>query len=176
MPDVAKLLAGQQKATSQARGAIEKIRDDLARLRQRRRQVERAPVPQAEAERRLEAEVARLSTAFVPDEIAASLVSARGTGRIRLGAEDVQALAVRAAADVLRNEVGAAIAASYAKREGISAADRRSELEGIDGEIFHLEVAEEQLIRASEEHGPAISRRPDAQPRIVLMFDEELSA
>lgn len=78
-------------------------------------------------------------------------------------------------ANGVRELLGPAVEAAYATNEtGIDDAERARQLAKIDDHIFDCELAEEAALRAAQEAGIAIPRRPDADPRAVLARDTDL--
>jgi hypothetical protein len=77
-------------------------------------------------------------------------------------------------AESLRTAVAAEIARADAKQPGITDGDREQQLKAIDEDLLHLELVEESIIRAAEESGMKIPRRPDADPRAVLAPAQDL--
>lgn len=57
---------------------------------------------------------------------------------------------------------------------GIDDAERERQLAKIDADIADCEVAEETMLRAAQEAGISIQRRPNADPRVVLARDIDL--
>jgi hypothetical protein len=82
-----------------------------------------------------------------------------------------------ALADHIREKLAAKIEAAYAGGvTGIEDAERERQLAKIDADIADCEAAEESMIRAAQDAGITIVRRPDASPHAVLARDADLPA
>jgi len=75
--------------------------------------------------------------------------------------------------DAIKAKIGEALE-SMPEDGGLPFAERRAELKRLDEEIRELEIAEEQLVRASEQTDEPAERRADADPEIVLATDAAL--
>lgn len=151
---------------------IEAIRDRLADLRDRRRNVEDAPLPRKEAEAQLRQKIVGLGKGFSP-----------WPGNVARGgrlpslefAEAFKADPLAALCSVAPEGVFQAYAwALPPGGEGLSETDRAAAMATIDAEIADLELVEEASIRAAERAGVAALRRGDADPTIVLLPDTAL--
>ncbi len=172
--------AAAETPVPSARQQVQALRDQVAALKARRREVERLPVLMTEAldaiDSGLDALVAN-ATKHLEDSTS---VLRPGGGRPRLdfspSIENLPSLLALIARDTLADAMRARVIEAYEAEgsEGISATDRRAALAEIDADILATEAAEEMVIRTEEADGSEILRRGDANPAIVLAFDDEL--
>ena len=164
------------KSPPSLRDQVELFRDQIAGLRLQRRRVERDLPDRArimaaisrwekEAEARLDAQV-NVASLLRPADGRPSMA-----GRIDL-AEAAAAVAARELADRHRDAVEHAFAKAGA--DGLTPEARAARLAQIDAQILDAGKSEEIAIRAAEAEGAPILRRADADPRIVLAFDQDL--
>jgi hypothetical protein len=77
-------------------------------------------------------------------------------------------------AHMLADEVKRNVRAIYANSKQRSDAERQQALMAIDRKLLDLELIEEGMIRAADEVGLSVLRRPDANPLAVLAHQSVL--
>lgn len=156
---------------------VEDLRDHILGLRLRRRQVEHEPPARAlvfAAIDRWQADAdAELDTMV---DVRSLMRPADGRPAMSARIDLTKAGAALAAAS-LADRYRDAAEAEFARRrtEGLTPEARAAHLAEIDAEIRAAEKAEEIAIRQAEAMGFPILRRADADPRVVLARDDDLS-
>ena len=166
-------------ATREFHEALSAIRDLNARLRDRRRRIERAPAPMEEAVAADDRHLRHTAETCGVDALLGDLMGGGGRGAARVPAVETKAmtkLLTAAAADLVRDCLVRRLEAAYEGTDArpLSADERAKALARLDGEIFDAELAEERLIREAERAGLSVLRRADADPRALLAHDDEL--
>lgn len=171
--------AAAETPVPSARQQVQALRDQVAALKARRREVERLPVLMTEAldaiDSGLDALVAN-ATKHLDDSTSLRPEGGRPRLDFSPSIENLPSLLALIARDTLADAMRARVIEAYEVEgsEGISATDRRAALAEIDADILATEAAEELTIRTEEADGSEILRRGDANPAIVLAFDDEL--
>ncbi len=145
------------------------LRDQIATLVDQRADIGAAAITRQEAAARFDHQITRVQTDHIHGMGPGGLASNGGTERDFagwlgrpgflaevFGAEIKEALLRRFDAEVGDGE------------PGLPVAERRAKLKKLDGQIYELERAEEELIEALEADGADIARRPDASPHAAL--------
>lgn len=185
LKDLAKVFDRQKRATADALGTVDELRDRLAALREERDQVLAAPVPEAEALRDLDRWLDHVeASAGLPvrgfmhggewPNLAVVLRPGQKTVDASPAIDQLFALMVATNRPAIRALMAAAIADEYEGQAPLDADARASRLREIDGDLDRLEKVEEVLIRQAEALGLPILRRGDARPEVVLAADEAL--
>lgn len=187
MLDLSKILGRHKKAADEMDAALGDLRAQIEAKRAALAEVEAAPVPVDEAEKRLDRWLDRIGlgadldlrglTAEKLAEPALSIVR-RPDGSTDAGpaALEVFGLLVASCRDQVRDHLAELLADAYeAKPAPIAAVDRVKRRADLEAEIDALEIAEERAVRALEEAGLAVLRRSDARPQIVLASDKDLA-
>jgi hypothetical protein len=168
-------------ALSAARTDLDNTRDRIAELRARRERVNSAPVDEAEIERRIEAEMARLRdpAGGVPSNVY-SFLQQRTPQRPEVSFKEMfNRDPARMLAAIVPNQIRAFMrnAATPKDASGMSDEARIAALAQIDAELVELEAREELLVRELEAGtGAPLPRRPDASPEILLAPSQELQS
>ncbi len=166
---------------------VDQERATIARETERERQILRAHIARPEAEARFEkwlmdaaaagprVNVGTLTVAEVPLEFRKVL---RWEKRALITHDPELAFTAALASivpDALRADADAGFTQFYAAHgEGLSDAERRSQLQECRAARLAAELAEERAIRAEEAASGGIDRRDDADPAVVLAFDADL--
>lgn len=141
---------------------VTELRDDIIALKNRRREINAAPVVDAEIKAALDSFIKRRAGEYRVSRITEPLAR---RGRIgSLGAENVEQFAAFFFGDIIRDALLAHVDAG----DGLSHDDRTRQLDDIEEKLFAAERAEEQAIAQAEDEGHPIERRGDADPRAVL--------
>lgn len=169
------ILKATRNAAAEVGGGIDALRAQISDLKGRREQLQSAPVPKAEALRRMDDYLAGLS-ARAEIFLNASAFMERGE-RYRAPAllsSNIGEVAIGFLVPAIRDRLTVQIGEKYASGDGPAAETHRQMLAKLDAEILELEFAEESLVRAAEAAGMEILRRHDADPRAVLAPDSAL--
>jgi hypothetical protein len=175
MGDIGKLLAGQKKATAAISDGLAELRMRRLRLLDERDALASRPVPKDEALRALDRDLDELV------DTAKDLANIRSLTRSEQPAWTIPAngiligLLIGANRAAFRDQLAAMLEPAYASgAKPIASEERAATLRRIDDDLFDLEKAEEAAIRGAEAAGLSVLRRADADPRAVLLADEEL--
>ena len=173
--DLKKLITGSRKAASSVSEGLQELRLRRLRLLDQRDDISSRPVPQSEALAALDRDLDDLISAGLENINVRSLTRAdRPSWPIPQNGV-LLALLVGANRDAFRDQLEALIDQTYSDGQQPIAADERvRELRRIDQDLMDLEIAEESTIRAAEDAGLPALRRADADPRAVLLADEDL--
>lgn len=164
------------------RAQVEGLRDTVAALKTKRRQIETQPVPMSEALDAIEAGLDRLErdAAGRFDNLAALMRPANGRPHLTFDPHPstLPAMLVLVARDVIAERLRGNVVAAYesAGLTGITADDRRAALQELDTTVLAVEAAEELMIRRAEAADLEILRRGDANPAVVLAPAADLEA
>ena len=173
--DLKKLLSGSRKAAASVSEGLEELRLRRLRLLDERDETSARPVPKSEALAALDRDL--------DDLIAAGLENTNISGLTRAERPSwpvpqngvLLALLVGASRDAFRDQLATLVGQTYSDgQQPIAADDRVRELRRLDQDLFDIERAEESTIRAAEAAGLPALRRADADPRAVLLADQEL--
>ena len=148
--------------------AIAKIRAQIADLKANRRALSNAPVSLAEAEASIDAYVADAAERYhgVVDRLAQ-----RGELHTLAVSDEPEAFAAFMHGDQIKARLMAAVKPRLT--DGMDAGERARQIAEIDTKILAAERDEEQTIQQAESEGLEITRRADADPRIVLGLETE---
>lgn len=173
--DLKKLLAGSRKAASSVSEGLHELRLRRLRLLDERDELASRPVPKDEALRALDRDLDELV------DTAKDLANIRSLTRSEQPAWTIPAngilmgLLIGANRAAFRDQLAAMLEPAYASgAKPIASEERAATLRRIDDDLFDLEKAEEAAIRGAEAAGLSVLRRADADPRAVLLADEEL--
>ncbi|WP_327211997.1 hypothetical protein U8Q06_20920 [Rhizobium beringeri] len=155
---------------------IEGIRASISDLAAKRFEVEMLPPPKEVALERLDHWIAGLSRGYEVEGAARKFLNPTASAIPNIIGHDFGQYLAPFVAPIIREEYAVEIERLYQIRTGVTDAEREADLSHIDDAIFDLELDEERLVRACEERGHYIARRPNASPMIVLAADEELSS
>ena len=166
-------------ATREFHEALSAIRDLNARLRDRRRRIERAPVPLEEAVAAVDRHLRHTAETCGADALLGDLMGGGGRGAARFPAIENKAmvkLLTAAAADLVRDFLVRRLEAAYSAEGArpLAADERAKSVARLDADLLDAELAEERLIREAERAGLSVLRRADADPRALLAHDDEL--
>ncbi len=165
-------IAAARKALRSASGSVSDIRGAVNKLKSERAAVEAAPIPAAEAAPILEDAVNRLlclNTHFSTSDLINAAAHGRPIDLRMLSSEQRLQLCVVALRPILLARFHEELTEHYrAITPGLPAAERRQRLAELDGQVVQLEHQEEQLIAELAAAGVDVSRRPDADPAVVL--------
>jgi hypothetical protein len=159
---------------------LEALRDEIAEKRAEIDAVRDAPLTRDEAISRLDQDLVARAAQYRP--IIADLVApdgACGSGALLWprSHQDGEAWVRWLLTDLIRPRLIAEIDKALAEKPtGLPLKDRPAAIQRLDADLLGLELREEAIIRAAEEHGFNIPRRPDADPRAVLAHDGDLKA
>jgi hypothetical protein len=145
---------------------VAELRDQIAALKNQRREVSAAPAANAEVKAALDDFIKRRAAEYRVSRITDPLASRARIGS--LGVENIEAFAAFFFGDAIRD----ALLAQVDTGPGLSREDQAARLAKIDDELFAAECAEEQTIVDAEDEGRTIERRGDADPRAVLNSTE----
>ena len=167
-----------RRSSQQVGKDIDSVREQIVENRARREEIARLPVTKEAALARLEEWIGSLLTnkrSGVDHLVAAMTAPGQRPAPdfLRNAADDIARIEW-VLADRIRDLVGAALGNFYSERQGIDDAERERQLAKLDDDILDLELCEESIIRAAQEAGMKIPRRPDADPRAVLASDQDL--
>lgn len=166
------------QATDGALTSLEDVRGQIAAAKEQRTAIENAPLPRAEAESAIRAQIAALALRFDPPFGPIANPGAaldRYWGEFKSASErNPMAFAAALAPENLFSLATRSFDTVYASGDGMSAATKAGELAALDEKLLSLELAEEALIRAMEGGGLTALRRADADPRAVLAADSEM--
>tara|TARA_R100001369_G_scaffold50430_1_gene77155 strand:+ start:683 stop:1228 length:546 start_codon:yes stop_codon:yes gene_type:complete len=168
---------GANKAATDARKAVDELRDLRLRLLGERDDILGRPLPLVEAQDAAAQAVQREADRALSDINMTPLRRpADGrTPRLDLGERDVAALAFAANAEAISDLIRAQVADKYqGGPEPMAAPDRDAEIARLDKELLSVELAEEGVLRQLEGSGFAMARRVDADARALLAHDDEL--
>ena len=146
---------------------IETLRAKIDAAKARRREVECAPLPRAEAIAMIRANIEKAAAEW---RAGFSLAPVRAYPPYAIGALRLDTVPPAVITpDLLEKALIAALDASPRQfADGPPARERPAALAAIDAEILALEIDEERAICEAEAIGQQIDRRPDADPRAVL--------
>lgn len=150
---------------------VDRIRGEIARLKETREAVMGGQRSLAEAEAMLDEALDRIAARFNPS--ATALLNPETTVAdfvVGYGTTDTPTeMLVWLHRDALKARFMSAMK-DAAEPGAVTAEDRRERVAKIDAQLFDLEQQEERLIEEAEEAGIEITRRPDADPRAVLAW------
>jgi hypothetical protein len=148
--------------------AVAQIRTRIADLKQQRRALTNAPVSKAEAEAAIDHHLADAAARYqgVIDRLAQ-----RGELHSLAAGDEPEAFAAFMFADPIKARLMAAVEPRLAN--GLDAGERARQITEMDQRIRAAEREEENPIAQAEADSLAITRRSDANPRIVLGLDTE---
>ena len=173
--DLKKLLTGSRKAAASVSEGLEELRMRRLRLLDERDEIAARPVPQSEALAALDRDIDDLVSAGIENTNISSLTRSERPSWSIPGNGILLALLVGANRDAFRDQLTTLIKQSYAGgAKPIADDDRAATLRRIDDDLLDLERAEEATIRSAEAAGLPALRRADADPRAVLLADQEL--
>ena len=147
---------------------LDGIRAKIAALVDERDEIADAAITRDEAARRFEHLIAR-----VKDDAIMGL----GPGSLRDGGTEREFAEWLRRPGFLCEVFGDSIKAALLARfdalvddapEGLAVGERRKRLTELDGKLYELERAEEDVIEQLEDQGVDVQRRPDADPRAAL--------
>ncbi len=147
---------------------LDAIRDKIATLAAQRDEIADAAIPRADAEARFDHLISR-----VKDDAIMGL----GPGNLRDGGSEREFSEWLARPGFLCEVFGDSIKAALLARfdalvddapAGLPAVERRKRLTELDGKLYELERAEEDVIEQLEDQGVDVQRRPDASPAAAL--------
>jgi len=182
---IRKIFTGRE-AIHGARADLEALREIVAARRAELARIAAAPVPPAEAMAGVQLWIDRTATAAVDRLRLGDLLRDGGQAGLTLptrrivGADGAIGADLGPAVDVLfglllatsRDRVLAVVAGQLADLaeglEPIASADRPARIAEAEAALLAAEVDEEAAVRALEDAGVAVARRPDADPRAVL--------
>lgn len=152
---------------------VSKIRDSISDIKAVIREVQTAPVTEAEAHERIENAIRAWGSLFDSSWIGMNLVEANGgtpdyliMERAMVGNVSPAVLLAAVAPEPLRLMMRDSIKPYVGG--GITAEERESRIAELEKQLYELEVEEEQLISKLEDDGVEIYRRHDIDPSIVL--------
>lgn len=145
---------------------VAELRDQIAELKARRREISAAPVVDAEIKAAVDGFIQRRAAEYRVSRITDPLAR---HGRIRsLGIDNIEAFAAFFFGDAIK----AVLLEHVDSGDGMSREHRGAELADIKEQLFAAECAEEQVITEAENDGRPIERRGDADPAAVLNSTE----
>lgn len=174
---IAKAQTARQAKTTRREdlvGTVGGIRKRIEELQAEREHLDSAPVTEAEALQRVDDVVERLGARAREKLTGGSFFTPRGgqlDGLFYLttSPEEVTALF---APDTMRAALRAYVVERAEGLDTLPLADRAKRLAEIDAAIFAAEIEEEGVIETSEDMGLPIARRPDANPAVVLGWQD----
>ncbi|WP_422028496.1 hypothetical protein [Roseovarius sp.] len=168
---------GAMKATGEARQAVDQLRDLRVRLLDERDEVASRPLPFELAAEAAEQAIQRRAEAALDRLSVTGLMRPADRRRPHLEISDEQAadLAFAANAAAIAGLIRERLEQECKGSKPLAPEDRDREIERLDAEILAAELAEEGLIRGLEQAGIEMLRRPDADPRALLVSDAELT-
>lgn len=148
--------------------AVAKFRSQIADLKAERRALSNAPVSKAEAEASIDAYLTDAAKRYrgVIDRLAQ-----RGELHSLAANDEPEAFAAFMHGDQIKARLMTAVEPRLA--DGMDAGERERQITEIDTKILAAERDEEQTIQQAESEGLEITRRHDANPRVVLGLDTE---
>jgi hypothetical protein len=182
---IRKIFTGRE-AIHGARADLEALREIVEERRAELARIAAAPVPPAEAMAGFEAWIDRTATAAVDRLRLGELLRDGGRTGLALptrrivGADGAISADLGPAVDVLfglllatsRERVLALVSGQLADLAAgggpIASADRPARIAEAEAALLAAEIEEEAAVRALEDAGVAVARRPDADPRAVL--------
>jgi hypothetical protein len=176
---IRKIFTGRD-AIHGARADLEALREIVEERRAELARIAAAPVPPAEAMAGFEAWIDRTATAAVDRLRLGELLRDGGRTGLALPTRRIISADLGPAVDVLfglllatsRERVLALVSGQLADLaaggEPIALADRPARIAEAEAALLAAEIEEEAAVRALEDAGVAVARRPDADPRAVL--------
>lgn len=161
------------KVASGPRASLAALRSKRDALLQERSAIEGEMLPAGDADRRID-EAVNAMARDMHDRLQIGAANVPGF-QGRLTGDPAVKLALEVAA--LLNPAGTAAALKRLAMEhrggavGLSVSERSAKVTSIEQRLAELETAEEELIGQAEEAGVVLSRRPDADPLVVLGLD-----
>ena len=153
---------------------LDDVRAEIARLQEQHADLENKPRSRDEAVAALDAWIADQAARFDREilrtgSLLEGVAEARLT-RTQVGtdANDPTPALCAIAPEGIRRKYVEAIDAALSGREALSAADLEAKQREIKERVHTLEIEEEQLVERLQTGGHAVTRRPDADPAVVL--------
>lgn len=156
-------------ASKNPKRAVDQIRAKIADLKQQRRDVGNAPVSRDEAEAAIDRYLDEVAATYRDGRVLHGLIT-RGVVENFEASERPEAFAAFMFPDVIKRQLMAEI--DQHLENGLTRGERNSELSDIDRKLAAAEREEENTIREAENDGLDITRRSDADPRVVLDLDK----
>lgn len=155
-------------------GTVEAIRKRLAGLQSEREHIDEAPVTEAEALERVDRLIDMLAARAREKLTGGQFFTPRrgpidGLFSVTTSPEEV---AVLFSPDSMRAALHAYVAERADGLDTLPIAGRAKRLAEIDAAILAAETEEEGVIETSEDMGLPIARRPDANPAVVLGWQD----
>lgn len=171
-------------------GGVERCRERIKELQAQLAKAEAAPIPSAEAKKRMQEQIAGIAISGQPDvfgliesgqsvdfprtSLYSNVTTTDGhTGRATGNAFDALAFLCWAFQDQIVKAIGAEIDRRSNDTEALSTEQRQHSVTQLKAEILAIERQEEAVITAASERGAKIIRRVEADPRAVLGLADE---
>lgn len=168
------ILSKIKDAVAGTRDQLEDIRRKIADGKAERDSVRRAPLSKPEALGQIDALIAGAANRFEADAafpyLARTCTNIGLVFEVALRGRDSMIYALAwLDPDRLRERMTQQLHKFWEQNPpGLPSSERRQRIAALDAEILKLEAQEEAIIVAAAEHGIALGRRGDADPRVVI--------